>query len=368
MAGVAAPGPRRGRRGLGRAARRHVRPTSCAPFLLERLADYKVPRRITVVDALPRNESGKVAQVPPRAWSRPRSDRDGELHHVDGRGDRARAAPDAQPAGPPQPADAPLHPRAPRGGRGSGGRRRRRASSSSAAPGGPSPRATASSPRTPTRATSRSTRRSKATCPPCSRWRRVGTDLGLRPPRHRPGPGELPGRRDRPRTALRPGRGGRGRPHRLPAGALHGRPAHQHVAVPPRPAVDEAAPADGRHHLGDRGPRPRPRRRDGAGRRARRRGPRAGGADGADRPGPPRGEQAGGQHGRRADGPLPAAAVRRAQRRHRPPGPRGAGLLRADRRGRPAPGGQGPGRGVRAAADPDRLHDAVARRRSATSR
>jgi len=29
-------------------------------FLLERLADYKVPRRITVVDALPRNEAGKV--------------------------------------------------------------------------------------------------------------------------------------------------------------------------------------------------------------------------------------------------------------------------------------------------------------------
>lgn len=29
-------------------------------FLLERLADYKVPRRITFVDALPRNESGKV--------------------------------------------------------------------------------------------------------------------------------------------------------------------------------------------------------------------------------------------------------------------------------------------------------------------
>jgi acyl-CoA synthetase (AMP-forming)/AMP-acid ligase II len=29
-------------------------------FLLERLADYKVPRRITVVDLLPRNESGKV--------------------------------------------------------------------------------------------------------------------------------------------------------------------------------------------------------------------------------------------------------------------------------------------------------------------
>jgi len=29
-------------------------------FLLARLADYKVPRRITVVDALPRNESGKI--------------------------------------------------------------------------------------------------------------------------------------------------------------------------------------------------------------------------------------------------------------------------------------------------------------------
>jgi acyl-CoA synthetase (AMP-forming)/AMP-acid ligase II len=29
-------------------------------FLLARLADYKVPRRISVVDALPRNESGKV--------------------------------------------------------------------------------------------------------------------------------------------------------------------------------------------------------------------------------------------------------------------------------------------------------------------
>jgi acyl-CoA synthetase (AMP-forming)/AMP-acid ligase II len=29
-------------------------------FLLERLADYKVPRRFTEVDALPRNESGKV--------------------------------------------------------------------------------------------------------------------------------------------------------------------------------------------------------------------------------------------------------------------------------------------------------------------
>ena len=29
-------------------------------FLLERLADYKVPRRIRMVDRLPRNEGGKV--------------------------------------------------------------------------------------------------------------------------------------------------------------------------------------------------------------------------------------------------------------------------------------------------------------------
>jgi acyl-CoA synthetase (AMP-forming)/AMP-acid ligase II len=31
-------------------------------FLSGRLADYKVPRRITVVDVLPRNESGKVVK------------------------------------------------------------------------------------------------------------------------------------------------------------------------------------------------------------------------------------------------------------------------------------------------------------------
>ena len=35
-------------------------PTALRTFLLERLADYKVPRRITVIDVLPRNESGKV--------------------------------------------------------------------------------------------------------------------------------------------------------------------------------------------------------------------------------------------------------------------------------------------------------------------
>jgi acyl-CoA synthetase (AMP-forming)/AMP-acid ligase II len=41
-------------------------------FLLGRLADYKVPRRITVLDALPRNESGKVvkSQLVQRAETR----------------------------------------------------------------------------------------------------------------------------------------------------------------------------------------------------------------------------------------------------------------------------------------------------------
>ena len=36
---------------------------SVRSFLLERLADYKVPRRITFVDALPRNEAGKVLKA-----------------------------------------------------------------------------------------------------------------------------------------------------------------------------------------------------------------------------------------------------------------------------------------------------------------
>jgi acyl-CoA synthetase (AMP-forming)/AMP-acid ligase II len=37
-----------------------VPPDTLRAFLLDRLADYKVPRRISVVDELPRNESGKV--------------------------------------------------------------------------------------------------------------------------------------------------------------------------------------------------------------------------------------------------------------------------------------------------------------------
>jgi acyl-CoA synthetase (AMP-forming)/AMP-acid ligase II len=43
-------------------------------FLLTRLADYKVPRRISVVDALPRNESGKVLKSHLVADDDPRRD------------------------------------------------------------------------------------------------------------------------------------------------------------------------------------------------------------------------------------------------------------------------------------------------------
>jgi acyl-CoA synthetase (AMP-forming)/AMP-acid ligase II len=43
--------------------RGHASTDDLRSFLLNRLADYKVPRRITVVDALPRNESGKVRKT-----------------------------------------------------------------------------------------------------------------------------------------------------------------------------------------------------------------------------------------------------------------------------------------------------------------
>jgi acyl-CoA synthetase (AMP-forming)/AMP-acid ligase II len=42
--------------------RADVHPEELRAFLLGRLADYKVPRRITVVEVLPRNESGKVVK------------------------------------------------------------------------------------------------------------------------------------------------------------------------------------------------------------------------------------------------------------------------------------------------------------------
>ena len=52
----------RGRHGVRRAARRArpSTPTSCIAWCRERMANYKVPRRAVVVDALPLNASGKV--------------------------------------------------------------------------------------------------------------------------------------------------------------------------------------------------------------------------------------------------------------------------------------------------------------------
>ena len=53
--------------------REHVETDELKSFVSERLADYKVPRTITVVDALPRNESGKVLKSHLVSGTEPRS-------------------------------------------------------------------------------------------------------------------------------------------------------------------------------------------------------------------------------------------------------------------------------------------------------
>ena len=53
--------------------RDEAEPDELRCFLLDRLADYKVPRRITVLDALPRNEAGKVVKSQLVQGSPPRS-------------------------------------------------------------------------------------------------------------------------------------------------------------------------------------------------------------------------------------------------------------------------------------------------------
>ena len=55
------------------ALRRPASTDELRSFLLSRLADYKVPRRITVVDTLPRNASGKVVKSALVAGDEPRS-------------------------------------------------------------------------------------------------------------------------------------------------------------------------------------------------------------------------------------------------------------------------------------------------------
>ncbi len=53
--------------------RRPVSTDELRSFLLSRLADYKVPRNVTVVDALPRNESGKILKSHLVGGDEPRS-------------------------------------------------------------------------------------------------------------------------------------------------------------------------------------------------------------------------------------------------------------------------------------------------------
>jgi acyl-CoA synthetase (AMP-forming)/AMP-acid ligase II len=53
--------------------REHVETDELRSFVAERLADYKVPRNITVVDALPRNDSGKVLKTDLVRGTEPRS-------------------------------------------------------------------------------------------------------------------------------------------------------------------------------------------------------------------------------------------------------------------------------------------------------
>ncbi len=83
-------------------------------FLLERLADYKVPRRITVLDALPGTRAARSSS--PNSSGRPNrgARREPKLfdHHV--RRDRPGPPCHPEPAGSSQPADPSLHPRDPR--------------------------------------------------------------------------------------------------------------------------------------------------------------------------------------------------------------------------------------------------------------
>jgi acyl-CoA synthetase (AMP-forming)/AMP-acid ligase II len=53
-------------------------------FLLNRLADYKVPRRFEAVNELPRNESGKVLKSELVRARRQGGRSDGELYNTDG--------------------------------------------------------------------------------------------------------------------------------------------------------------------------------------------------------------------------------------------------------------------------------------------
>ena len=219
-------------------------------FMLERLADYKVPRAIHLVDRLPRNDSGKVVRsaLPGTRPAKPR-------RHGDSNRTRERA-----------------------------GARRPRRGDRCRAPAHPQPAAIAQS---------RSPRAASASCWPPSTRPSAAPDVrvvvirakgpsfssgyGILPDDVEPADGEArPGIEGdvaamlslsagwsrvwecripviaqvhgrclagghRPRPPLRHHRGRRRRPLRVPARPVDGRAPDQHVALPPRPAVDQAA-------------------------------------------------------------------------------------------------------------------------------
>ena len=164
--------------------------------------------------------------------------------------------------------------------------------------------------------------------PPGPYHQPLGTAMGLPAPGDRPGTRPLPGRWNGPRPALRPRRRRRRRPHRLPAGPVSRRPTGPHVALPPGPAVDQAASLHRRHDHGPAGGRGRLRPR------RRRRGRTGGDGDGPRPPhrllGPGDADRQQGRHQpwHRPDGPAGAAAGGQAARRHGASGPRGPGLCR----------------------------------------
>ena len=245
--------------------------TDLRAFLLERLADYKVPRQLRIIDRLPRNASGKVIK--------------GELEHD---AIPPPASPEAEPVSADNPTvlterigavcrltlnrperHNPLTPRCIRelleavadaerdAGirvvviRGSG-----RSFSSGY---GILPEDIEPGDADPPRGIEGD---AAAMLELAAGWAKV---WDCRHPGHRPGARQLPGRRHRSRPPLRHRGGRRRRPHRVPPGPVDGGAAHQHVALPSRSAVDQAVAVHRRHGERRRGRRHRP----GAGRGAR---------------------------------------------------------------------------------------------------
>ena len=251
--------PRRGCGSLGRATRRirhDGRRAARAPCGRATRRPTRCRGQLHVVASLPRNAAGKVVNrelVATSVSTAPPSERDGDRPTTPpsspstiGAGPPA----DPQPSRPAQSAHTPLHPRAARRGR----RRRRRPRRSRAVV----IRGSGSLLLVGVRRPARGHRAGGAPARTAggiegdvasmlelaAGW---ATGLGLPHPGHRPGARQLPGRRHRPRLALRHRRRRRGRPDRVPAGPVDGGAADQHVALPPRPPVDQAAALHRRH-------------------------------------------------------------------------------------------------------------------------